>query len=167
MHPENYPIPVDGDPDAWKSMYGRAPTLWDWIIGEFGDQGYEDCAALYQLVTEGGTKPMAVERDDPRLTGGTECYAIDTAASWYHAEWCHSFDHHEWIHAELERRKKYEADAYEAANAARELFHRAVGMLREVRAAEGVRPELAAKVTTFLAGADRHEALKNFMDGTE
>lgn len=35
------------------------PELWGWIIEKFGDQGYEDCAALYGLAVKEQDAPDA------------------------------------------------------------------------------------------------------------
>ncbi len=39
-------------------------------------------------------------------------FVVDPTAGWYHPTWCHSADHHEWMHAELERRKRDLENAY-------------------------------------------------------
>lgn len=110
---------------------------------------------------------MAVEPEDPMLTGVSECYAVNRSASWYHPEHCHAFDHHEWVHAELERAKGREETLRDALDAANRTVAKAMEHLRAVYGLRGetASPELAARVRSFLAAADWHDALKNFMDG--
>lgn len=100
---------------------------------------------------------------DPHRVGGTECYKIDTSASWYSPEQCHGFDHHEWMHGELGRTRA----ALEKAEATRGLYTRAVELLREVWKADGnggmLPPQLRAHVVTFLNGAGWYDAVREFM----
>lgn len=99
--------------------------------------------------------------------GKSEVYGIDTAASWYHATWCHSFDHHEWIHAELERAKGREEGAYEAADVAHQLYVSAMNLMREVYDTAQMPGPLRAKMKTFMDGADWHEAVRRMVEGDE
>lgn len=99
--------------------------------------------------------------------GVVEYYAVNTSASWYHPEYCHSFDHHEWIHAQLARKKESVDGAYEAVDTSRQLYARAVDLLREVYETSQMTPAVHAKVTTFLRGSEWHEALRAFHEGDD
>jgi hypothetical protein len=112
---------------------------------------------------------MAIEPDNQHTRGQTECYAINTSATWYHPEWCHGFDHHEWIHAELARKKKSLDGAYEAMARSNDVGAKTLDLLRALYDAtkNNAPPELSARVKTFLNAADWHEALSSFTSGNE